>query len=68
MSFVSTSSTSGFNMPAAAIIGEFSKEAQWKRLTKEDLAQGGTDKFFNQVLFSGSHQLSLVNVLTGRSE
>jgi phosphonate transport system substrate-binding protein len=68
MSFVSTSSTSGFNMPAAAILGQFTKEDQWKHLTKEDLAQGGPDKFFSQVLFSGSHQLSLVNVLTGRSD
>jgi phosphonate transport system substrate-binding protein len=68
MSFVSTSSTSGFNMPAAAILGRFTKEAKWKHLTKEDLAQGGSGKFFNQVLFGGSHQLSLVNVLTGRSD
>jgi phosphonate transport system substrate-binding protein len=68
MSFVSTSSTSGFNMPAAAILGQFTKEAKWKHLTKEDLAQGGSGKFFSQVMFGGSHQLSLVNVLTGRSD
>jgi len=68
MSFVSTSSTSGFNMPAAAIVGQFGKEAKWKHLTMEDLAQGGTGKFFRQVMFGGSHQLSLVNALTGRSD
>jgi phosphonate transport system substrate-binding protein len=68
ISFVSTSSTSGFNMPAAAILGEFTKEAKWNHLTKEDLAQGGSGKFFSQVLFGGSHQLSLVNCLTGRSD
>lgn len=68
MSFVSTSSTSGFNMPAAAILGKFTKEAKWKNLTKEDLAQGGSGQFFRKVMFGGSHQLSLVNVLTGRSD
>jgi phosphonate transport system substrate-binding protein len=68
MSFVSTNSTSGFNMPAAAILGEFTKESKWKNLTKEDLAQGGPSHFFSQVMFGGSHQLSLVNVLTDRSD
>ncbi len=68
MSFVSTSSTSGFNMPAAAILGQFNKQAKWKNLAKEDLTQGGKGHFFKQVMFGGSHQLSLVNVLTGRSD
>jgi phosphonate transport system substrate-binding protein len=68
MSFVSTNSTSGFNMPAAAILGEFTKQPKWKSLTKEDLAQGGTGHFFSQVMFGGSHQLSLVNALMGRSD
>ncbi|WP_088226530.1 phosphate/phosphite/phosphonate ABC transporter substrate-binding protein [Desulfosporosinus sp. FKB] len=68
MSFVSTSSTSGFNMPAAAILGKFNSQDKWKSLTKDDLAQGGSGKFFSQVLFAGSHQLSLVNVLTGKSD
>lgn len=68
MSFVSTSSTSGFNMPAAAILAKFGKEPKWKHLTKEDLAQGGSGRFFRQVMFGGSHQLSLVNVLMGRSD
>lgn len=68
MSFVSTSSTSGFNMPAAAIRSVFTKEAKWKNLQNEDLVQGGSGKFFKKVMFGGSHQLSLVNVLTNRSD
>lgn len=68
ISFVSHSSTSGFNMPATVILGKFTKEAKWKNLTKEDLTQGGEGKFFSQVLFAGSHQLSLVNLLTGKSD
>jgi phosphonate transport system substrate-binding protein len=68
MSFVSTSSTSGFNMPAAVIKGKFDKMDKWKNISKDDLTQGGSDKFFVQVLFAGSHQLSLVNVLTGKSD
>lgn len=68
MSFVSTSSTSGFNMPAAAIVGQFKHDPKWKNLKFEDLTQGGSGKFFKQVMFGGSHQLSLVNVLTGRSD
>lgn len=66
MSFVSTSSTSGFNMPATAILGKFGKQDKWKDLTKADLTQSG--KFFNTVLFGGSHQLSLVNLLSDRAE
>jgi phosphonate transport system substrate-binding protein len=68
MSFVSTSSTSGFVMPASAIVSHFTKDAKWKHLTKEDIAQGGSDKFFKQVMFGGSHQLSLVNALIDRSD
>ncbi|OAT85463.1 PhnD/SsuA/transferrin family substrate-binding protein [Desulfotomaculum copahuensis] len=66
ISFVSTSSTSGFNMPAAAIMSYFSKQDKWKHLTKDDLAQGGSGKFFSQVIFAGSHQLSLVSLLTDK--
>jgi len=68
VSFVSTSSTSGFNMPAAAILGQFKKAEKWKNLTSEDLTQGGDGHFFTQVLFGGSHQLSLVNALAGRAD
>lgn len=68
MSFVSTNSTSGFNMPAAAIVGQFKSDPKWKNLTFEDLGQGGEGHFFGQVMFGGSHQLSLVNALTGRAD
>jgi len=68
MSFVSTNSTSGFNMPAAAIVDQFKTDPKWKNLSFEDLQQGGGDHFFSQVLFGGSHQLSLVNALTGRAD
>jgi phosphonate transport system substrate-binding protein len=63
-SFVSTSSTSGFKVPSAGIVSYFSKQDKWKTLKAEDLLQGGSGKFFSQVIFGGSHQLSLVKVLT----
>lgn len=66
MSFVSTSSTSGFVVPTARIVGHFSKEAKYKNLKQEDLEQGG--KFFKQVLFGQSHQGSAVNLLTGKAD
>jgi phosphonate transport system substrate-binding protein len=66
IAFVSTSSTSGFNMPASAILASFHKQEEWKGLTREDLMQGGEGKFFRQVMFSGSHQLSLANLLMGK--
>ena len=68
ISFVSTSSTSGFNVPATAIAGYFSKQAKWTSLTKNDLMQGGNGKFFSQVIFAGSHQLSLYTLLTKRAD
>ncbi len=68
ISFVSTSSTSGFNVPAMAIAGYFSKQDKWKGLTKDDLMQGGNGKFFSQVIFAGSHQLSLYTLLTDKAD
>ncbi|MDQ7092539.1 PhnD/SsuA/transferrin family substrate-binding protein [Desulfosporosinus sp. PR] len=67
-SFVSTSSTSGFKVPTSLMVSYFSKQDKWKNLKAEDLLQGGNGKFFSQVLFGGSHQLSLVNLLTGKSD
>lgn len=67
-SFVSTSSTSGFKVPSSAIVSYFSKQDKWKNLKAEDLLQGGSDKFFSQVLLGGSHQLSLFNVLTDKAD
>ncbi|SKC47882.1 phosphate/phosphite/phosphonate ABC transporter substrate-binding protein [Maledivibacter halophilus] len=67
-SFVSNSSTSGFKVPSAGIISYFSKKSNWKNISKEDLLEGGDDKFFKEVLFGGSHQGSAVNLLTGKAD
>jgi phosphonate transport system substrate-binding protein len=67
-SFVSNSSTSGFKVPAAGIIGYFGKMDKYKNLSQDDLMQGGKDKFFSDVLFGGSHQGSAVNLLTGKAD
>lgn len=68
ISFVSTSSTSGFNMPVTVMLNKFNQQDKWKSLTKEQIAQGGGSGFFSQVLFGGSHQLSLVNLLTEKAD
>jgi phosphonate transport system substrate-binding protein len=60
MSFVSTSSTSGFVVPSARIIANFKSD----KLSQDDLQTGG--KFFKQVLFGQSHQGSAVNLLSGK--
>lgn len=64
VSFVSNSSTSGFLFPATSIIAHFSSE----NLTEDALVEGGSDKFFSEVLFGGSHQGSAVNLLTGKAD
>lgn len=68
MSFVSSSSTSGFAVPTSAIVAYFSKQDKWKSLQQSDLLEGGSGKFFSQVLFGGSHQLSAVNLLTDKAD
>jgi phosphonate transport system substrate-binding protein len=67
-SFVSNSSTSGFKVPTAAIINYFNTMDQWKALDQDALIEGGTDRFFSEVLFGGSHQGSAVNLLTGKAD
>ncbi len=67
-SFVSSSSTSGFQVPASGIVSHFSKKENWKNLKQEDLTEGGKDKFFSEVLFGGSHQGSAVNLLTDKAD
>lgn len=67
-SFVSNSSTSGFKVPSAGIVSYFSKQDKYKKLTTDDLIQGGKDKFFSEVLFGGSHQGAAVNLLTGKAD
>lgn len=68
MSFVSNSSTSGFKIPTTAMISYFSKKDKWKDIKVEDLMEGGSNKFFKEVLYGGSHQGSGVNLLTGKSD
>lgn len=68
MSFVSNSSTSGFKIPTTSIVSHFSKTDKWKNITAEDLMEGGSGKFFSEVLYGGSHQGSAVNVLTGKAD
>ncbi|TDF98656.1 PhnD/SsuA/transferrin family substrate-binding protein [Paenibacillus piri] len=67
-SFVSNSSTSGFVVPSSGIVSYFSKKNEYKKLTAEDLLEGGKDKFFSEVLYGGSHQGSAVNLLTGKAD
>lgn len=67
-SFVSNSSTSGFKVPSTGIVDYFSQKDEFKDLTAEDLLEGGSDKFFSEVLYGGSHQGSAVNLLSGKSD
>ncbi|MDD5794414.1 MAG: phosphate/phosphite/phosphonate ABC transporter substrate-binding protein [Clostridiales bacterium] len=68
MSFVSTSSTSGFKVPTAAIVSHFKDDSKWSKLTQDDLTEGGNDKFFSEVLYGDSHQGSAVNLLSGKAD
>lgn len=68
MSFVSNSSTSGFKVPTNGILAFFGKTDEWKDITVDDLVEGGSGKFFDEVLFGGSHQGSAVNLLTGKAD
>ncbi|GAB4131087.1 MAG: phosphate/phosphite/phosphonate ABC transporter substrate-binding protein [Roseiflexaceae bacterium] len=65
-SFVSNSSTSGFRVPSANIIKYFSTQEKWATLTSDDLIEGGSDTFFSDVQFGGSHQGSAVNLISGK--
>ncbi|WP_289142853.1 PhnD/SsuA/transferrin family substrate-binding protein [uncultured Brevibacillus sp.] len=67
-SFVSNNSTSGFKVPTAGIVSHFSKQEQYKAMSSEDLLEGGSGKFFSEVLYGGSHQGSAVNLLTGKAD
>ncbi len=64
MSFVSNSSTSGFKVPTNTIISHFAED----NLIVDDLLEGGSDAFFSEVLFGGSHQGSAFNLLSGKSD
>jgi phosphonate transport system substrate-binding protein len=68
-SFVSTSSTSGFVFPSNLIKSYFAKKEGFGDKKVEDLfLEGGTDKFFSQVVFGQSHQGSVLNVLTNKAD
>ncbi|MDE5414752.1 PhnD/SsuA/transferrin family substrate-binding protein [Alkalihalobacterium chitinilyticum] len=67
-SFVSNSSTSGFRVPSAGIVSHFSQMEEHKDLTPDDLLEGGTNNFFSEVLYGGSHQGTLVNLLADRAD
>jgi phosphonate transport system substrate-binding protein len=60
-SFVSNSSTSGFRVPSSIISKHFGVDSQ-------DLLEGGKDMVFSEVMFGGSHQGSLFNVLSGKAD
>lgn len=68
ISFVSTSSTSGFKVPTTSIASYFSSKDKYKNLTANDLMEGGSGKFFSEVLYGDSHQGSAVNLLTGKCD
>jgi phosphonate transport system substrate-binding protein len=70
MSFVSSSSTSGFMVPSTLIKSHFAKQMGWGADQKvEDLfLEGGSDKFFSNVVFGQSHQGSIYNVLAGKAD
>jgi phosphonate transport system substrate-binding protein len=70
MSFVSSSSTSGFLVPGTVIKSYFAKAMKWTANDKvEDLfLEGGADKFFSQVVFGQSHQGSIYNVLAKKAD
>lgn len=62
ISFVSTSSTSGFKVPTSSIISHFSD----KNLTEEQLMEG--NDLYPTVLFGDSHQGAAVNMLMERTD
>lgn len=62
ISFVSTSSTSGFKVPASSILTHFDDAG----LTEEDLMEGNA--VYPNVLFGDSHQGSAVNMLMERTD
>ena len=61
MTFVSLTSTSGFVVPSADLISYFAEHD----LDEDSLLGGG---FFSDVVFGGSHQGAMFNVLDGRAD
>ena len=65
-SWVSTSSTSGFKVPSTGIVAYFTKKGM--TLKADGLLEGGSGKFFSEVMFGASHQGSAVNLLMGKAD
>ena len=59
-SFVSATSTSGFKVPSSLIVKEFDLESN------DVLLENGA--FFSEVLFGGTHQGSVVNLVSGDAD
>jgi phosphonate transport system substrate-binding protein len=68
MSFVSNSSTSGFRVPSSRIIDFFGQKDEWRSIDEDDILGLSRNPFFSEVLFGGSHQGSLFNLLDGRAD
>ena len=68
MSFVSNSSTSGFKVPTNNIMEFFKKTDAWKDINIDDMVEGGSNAFFSEVLFGGSHQGSAFNLISGKAD
>jgi phosphonate transport system substrate-binding protein len=67
-SFVSTSSTSGFRVPTSVISKYFGAKPEWTGMKAEDLIEGGKNKLFSEVMFGGSHQGSMLNLIQKKSD
>ncbi|MBN2735886.1 MAG: PhnD/SsuA/transferrin family substrate-binding protein [Spirochaetales bacterium] len=67
-SFVSNSSTSGFRVPSSVISQYFASKPKWSTISSEDLLEGGSKMLFAEVMFGGSHQGSMLNMLLGKSD
>src|SRR5699024_2117753 len=65
-SFVSASSTSGFKVPGAALVDEFSGQEGYENLTTDNISENGN--LFSEVMFGNSHQGSAVNLLSGKAD
>ena len=68
MSFVSSSSTSGFVVPSSRIISVFSQKSEWSGIDEDDILGLSRNPFFSEVLFGESHQGALFNLLDGRAD
>ena len=68
MSFVSNSSTSGFVVPSSGIFNFFGQTAEWSGIDEDDILGLSRNPFFSEVLFGGSHQGALFNLLDGRAD